>query len=705
MFDNFRHSDKYYKNYKTITPFKNYKENIKEFMRRYGNIEISDVEFKRVLSASGFRDPSVDYYERDLKTFDKERKSIKMSEYLTSIYPKDLIVVPSLTCYRKDILSLDAEWTDANVAKRNNFKKQAKEYKQLKDNTNFLIYNTLQKTKKIRNNGLSGTYSLENSPLHTFSEHYTLTSMTRITAGIGNLLTERMIGGNRFYRVKDDVINEFLIYIRGSNLKKVESVIQKYNLYIPNVDEIMEMVEENSKWYWEDDEYMKVIRKFVESLSTVERAIIMFAQDLYYMFIYNREFIKDFFDKFTYKCGGISTDIEILKSGDYDILNGLHMIHYQELLGKPLNYDLYKGKPIAESMVSTYIHMRDTLNEYQDFIDAFFKDVMVIPSNVTYVKEMVRKVIVLSDTDSTCATYFGLIKREDEKFKLDSKFIARLSGLVIFVSKSLKHCLRLYTANTNTDENYYKRISMKPEYVWSIFLPALGSKHYLTSEIIQELYISGEETISVSGVSLIASNLPDYFAKRLKEFQRYITQKQESGELLSIKDMVDEILELEEYIIDGLKRNPGDVVRTDKIQPEDAYALEWKKSNYFHYVLWDRVFSKKYGKSPDAPYRAYKIPLTTSTKKKMNEYIESLEDREMQESWRSLLKESGKEKIELLRLPITNIQGKGVPEELKDIIDYKRTVLDILKPWYMLMESLGVIKYEGYTYHELFTNS
>lgn len=693
--------DEVYRDNKTIDPTKGYMENMKFFYTKLGGTDFGK-DFRNGLEISNFNVPTVEYYERDSKTFDKEITQRNLIDYLRTAYEENLTVAPSLTCYRKDIIALDAKWTVSNIKMRNEYKSKAKSYMQAGNAVNGEIYNAMQKTKKIFNNGLSGSYALKNSPLSAFSNHYTLTATTRVSSGIGNILSERMISGNRFYRLKDDVIDEFITYIRKSDQNAVKEAIEKYQIHIPTTDEIIEMVKSSSKWYWDDETFMGIIQDFVDTLTDIEKAIVLYSQDIYHLKKYNEEFINRFFGKLTKKVRDSSNDVEILKNGNYDILNTIHMIHYDELKGVKVDYDLYKGTDIAWSMVSTYLHVEATLKEYEVFIDAFFKKVMVIPSNVAYVKDMVRETIELSDTDSTCAAYFPLIS-DGNRYRNDAKYIGAISGPLLMLSGILRHTLRIFAANTNTNIENYKRVSMKAEYYWGVFIPLLVSKHYMTSEAIKEMFVLKNPETTTSGVSLIASTLPAYFLNKLKEYEESVITPLNNGELLSASELIRFIADLESLIENALIEKPATVLRADKMKEENGYKNTWDKSNFFHHILWQRVFARTYGDAPEPPYRVYKLPLKLGSVAKIKEFIESIEDPDMKREFENVVLKDGKKKmLNQIKIPMPIANSVGVPKELQDAIDIKAVILNTMKPFYMILDSLGLMKYSNFLVKEQF---
>jgi len=663
----------------------------------------------KAITEKGPINPTVKYWERDKKTLDKHERSISLSNYIHTITSEDLIIVPSGTCYIKkdeygqDIKSLDAEWTVDNMIRRNEEKSEAKKLKALGEFEKAEIPDTLQNVMKTKNNSLSGIYSLQHLPISTHSAHYTLTSITRVTSGIGNILSEKLVAGNRFYRVKNDVLAEFVSLLEASNYDNVKNVINKYKLVEPTTDNVIDMIIDSSKWYWSDRNYISFIREFIDELDGIQKAIILYTHDMFHLYKLNREFMTTMVNKMAYKTSTITDDIEIIKSADESIKNIVHHICAKELRGKGMDYDKFKGTQIGNTLASTTYHLLAMLERYSDFISAFFKDVFLIPINTASVKEMVRKSISLSDTDSTCASYFSLINNDKVMFQTDFSDIAKSSIIMMFNTETMNHLLRIYASQMNARKEHYDRIKMKPEFFWDVFIPMNGSKHYINRSMVEELIVLPEDKLepSSSGVSLIASKLPIKYSEKLDEFKTWYIDMATGKVPVSIGEFVDKIIAIEQDIVETSTKSPFEVLGIEKIKPMKDYSNSWDKSPYFYYELYIKTIGNKYGKIDEAPILTVKVPVTTSKKQLLDNWIATLSPKQ-QYGIRGVLEESGKSAINIWRIPKGVAEAHGIPTELLNIIDYKKIILNIMKPFYMLAEAAGIYVYEDTTFSEVY---
>lgn len=665
---------------------------------------------KQALSHVGLVNPKVTFWHRDLETFDKAKDEMSLMDYINSVQSKSLTLAPSFTCYTKvdkdgnPFPSMHGEWCIENAQRRSVYKKKASECIANKDYLSAGINDAIQKTMKIKNNSLSGLYSLTVYPMSTHSSHYTLTSTTRIVASIGNIVSEKMIMGNRIYVNEDDPVTEFLAILSKMDKVLVEQVIARYGLSIPTVDDVMSMVEYNTFHYWRNDSTMFDIRAFVSKLDGIERTAVMYTMDLYHMDKLNTKVIGSMLTRLSMQMSGTSDDISILQNGDEALLNVLHHVCSDRIKGKKVEYTQFKGTPTADILVSTYINIKDTLDYYQDLIHAFFR-VDVMPINVAKTKEMTRRAIVLSDTDSTCGSYYYWAEKYYGEGPIDTKRIGLSAAVMYFTTETMNHCLKLFTANTNTDKDRYKYISMKPEYFWSVFVPANVSKHYFNKALIKELMVLLKPDYGVSGVNLIATNIPKEYGAMQQKLIRDIIDTVEQGKKIDIEQVIEDLIATEQSIYQRSLQYDSGIYNFDKIRPEADYKGTWDKSNFFHYRFYQDIFAGKYMNSPEPPFVALKIPLTLQSKKDIDNWIASIEDKTIRDNAESFFKKVNKDGIGMVRLSKTTVDGQGIPDELKPIVDHKKIILNIMSPFYMVLETLNIFLPENTTLSELYNVS
>jgi hypothetical protein len=161
------------------------------------------------------------------------------------------------------------------------------------------------------------------------------------------------------------------------------------------------------------------------------------------------------------------------------------------------------------------------------------------------------------------------------------------------------------------------------------------------------------------------------------------------GGELSILDVLSRIADVEQKIIDLVKTGNTGIFNNAKIKNPNTYKLEPSKSPYLNHMLWEDVFSSKYGNAPEPEYMALKIPTNITNKKDMDKFIENIEDKVIKDKFRKFLDKHDKETIKTFILPKAILNSNGLPKELLSIIDINKIVKDNCNMLYIILNSLG----------------
>jgi len=635
--------------------------------------------------------PDIEFLERDLKG-DTEKRTTSLLGYIKSVKVKGDILAPSFTVYfnpnKKE--SLHSSFATDNVNKRSKHKYLAFDYKMNKNMQKFEEHNVIQKTLKIFNNALSGGYGSKATMLYNPSAHYTLTSITRGMAGIGNAISEMMITGNRHYKDPTTTMGHILACASKTDVDKIKKVILRYNLHVPTADEVMDdVIIPSIKRYWRSIVKEMEIYKTLKYMNGYERAAVMYVNDLHHLAKYNDKYVRDMFDKILHTDIDISSDKyeAILKDTPDWITNLLIHVRVDDLKGKKYEIDKL-DKDVAIKSAKTALASMLTFEEYSDFIQAFFVT-KVFPPSIAHIKEMVRESIVLSDTDSTCATYQSWAEWYAGKMVITPTTIGVTAIVMTFTTQAIDHYIKVMAGNMNIGSDKLSILKMKNEFFWDVFVSTDVAKHYFSMIKVQEGNAFDKGDLEVKGVHLIASQIYEGVRKIATDMMIDILTKIGNNEKLSINEYLQQVAGVETMIIDMIKKSSIDVFKTEKIKEEKAYKLTADKSPFFHYNLWNMIFGEKYGKAPDPTYLAIKVPVVLDTKADMKRYIESLEDKEMAKRYKIIMEENGKDVVKSYRLPLLKMKEVGIPKEIYDIIDIDRIVKDNCSILYIILNTIG----------------
>ena len=688
-----------YKN--MIDPILQYIEVTSNYLSKVKNISKEEAENKirkYIKDNKRYKNPKVKTLERDLKG-DTEIKITNLNSYIN--YPKKTgdIIVPSFTVYFKPETkkSLHSEFIYENVDERNYHKKAAFKYEMEGKLDLFKKHNTIQKTKKIFNNSLSGGYGSNGTILYNPSAHYTLTSITRCVSGTGNALSETVISGNKHLATPLIALNYISTVITFIDRDNISTLVSKYNLHIPTVDEVFEMVLKSTRYYWKSATQERRVFNLISKLDDIERVWVMYLNDLLHMRKYNDTLVRDLFsisltkpDITTINKSKEDMVKELYSNGEY--LNMLHHVRADVLLGKKPVYKELELDDVKE-LYGSLLQVKKAFEKYDDLLSAFLMTDL-LPINIAYVRNMIRECIVLSDTDSTCATYEDWVIWYYGENVFGPEGMAATGVIMTLATTNIDHGIKVFASNMNIPKDRINLIAMKNEFYWDVFVNTNVSKHYFADFWIKEGNVRKSPKNEIKGVNLIASTVyilvRDIRLWMINDIFKQVRNKQ----LIPIRDYLKLTIAIEQLLVEKAVKGSPDILRLDKIKDEDSYKLNRWQSPYFHYLLWQKVFAKKYGKAPDPMYMAAKVSVSLNSKTKIKEYINELSktDNEMAMNLDNLIKESNKNSLASLKLPLSNLLEIGLPKELLPILNLDKGVFDNCNVLYMILESLGYHK-------------
>ena len=651
---------------------------------------------KKKLSHADIKDPIVKFNHRK-ENGDMFEDSTTIVNYIKDNIANDYIIVPSMTAYTNSSKerSLHASFLEGNIASRNSDKKKAFQYKQEKNKVMHGRFNTLQKSKKIANNSLSGAYASISTILYNPTAHYSLTSTTRTATSLANAITESMVAGNKHFRTPELVINYITSCLSIIDMNIIENIINKYGLYKPTSDEVFKSIERSTKLYWTDDDNEYKVRKLLDSLTGVERAAILYTNDFYNLRVYNDVLIKNFVKVLSRRVTGLAQDpLKVLDESEGFVINLIHHICAPDIKGKKVNYKDMVGSPELDALGSTALNVNIVLEKYSDLLQAFFRN-DVMPVSVAYIRDMVRRVTVLSDTDSTCATYQDWVDWYTGEISFSDEATAVSASVMTVVTQVLEHKLRQYTSNLNVPDHLKSKITYKGEFYWHSMTPMSVAKHYFASVAIQEGNVFSEDDLELKGVNLIASNAPMFVQKKTKELIISINETINSNKKVSLNHYLKEAADLERKILAEVNKGNIDILKTGKIKEASGYKLGPDRSPYLNHIFWETVLSGKYGAIGEPPYATVKLPTKLKTKRDMQLFLDGIKDPVIKDKLITYSKKYNKEYIGTFNLPLVIVGEHGIPDELVPAIDSDRIIFDSLGAIYMALEGLNYFRKEN----------
>lgn len=636
------------------------------------------------------KNPRVNYYYRD-EHRDRHQGETTLSDYLKSTIEDDEIIVPTFTTYVKPEVrkSLLVEFIDTNVEKRAAYRKEASIARTEGNMLRYAMRHNDQNNMKIYNNSMSGTFSAGGTALTNPTGHNTLTTIVRTMSSISNASNEKIISGNRHYYNTEVALNNINYIASSVDKEELSRVLTKYGIVIPTVEQTKECVRWSTQLYMNDDRLLTPIWNLIDKLDGLERAAVVYGGDLYHLRKYNERFVRDFIDQLSAKRSDVHFDngLELIKSFDPMTRNYAHQVCMSEMKGKGSSYELLSQTEL-NTLNFVCTNIESFVVKHKDLIDILFLT-RNIPASTAGIRNMVRRSVVLSDTDSTMFSidewvnwYYGDILFSDESY-------AKAGAVMYLATQCMAHNLAIMSANMGVETQKMFLCQMKPEYVFGPHFQTPVAKHYFCPKLVEGGDVFPEMQMEIKGVHLINSAISREIIKGAHKRMEWLSNEIMSNRKISITDSLTRLADLERRIINGIFAGEVEYFKTGQIKSADSYKLPPHQSPYAHYVHWRDVWAPKYGYPDEPPYGTVAIPMTIDKISLLAPWIEALEDKELQarvKQWVTTYKRKG---ITTVLFPYDIIASGGIPMELRSVVNVKKIVLDGTRAERMILATMG----------------
>ena len=680
---------------KRIDPVGNYIHQASVYVSKQMNLSYIEAREKVKLTLEKYkykRNPKVKFrYKKE--NADVIERVETITDYINEVLTSGDIIVPSFTTYYHPdkMKSIHAEFMNYNTKQRSAYKKAAFKAKQDGNIEAYTYNDIMQKTMKIFNNSLSGAYGSKSTVLRNPSAHYTLTSITRCVSSIGNAFTESIVYGNKHFNNVDNTFNYITSIISHVDLKQVQRCINHFKLYIPTTDDVMKMILESSRNYWRHEVLENKLKEYISKLSDTERAAILYVNDLWHIKMYNENLIRTMINEISVKCEHISDDHMSIANipESFEILGKL--LCYDDIKGLNVNYEELRGSKLGRTLISTIVNVNQMMGKYSLLLKTFlYTDIM--PPNIAFIRQMYRKCIVLSDTDSTCGSYDKWVKWYFGKYTFGYEAVPVTGVIMTILSNVVDYNLSKLSSNMNISNDRLHILKMKNEFFWTSFISTNINKHYYASTAIQEGNVFKEQELELKGVHLIGSANDQTVVKQIHNTMKDILNNLSNGKKLSLYDYIKTVADIERDMLKRFEQGDIGIFRKDKIKEEKAYKQSKELSPYLHHLLWEEVFAEQYGHPGNPTYMVIKIPTIVESKKDWNAYLETLQDNEFKNKLIKFMNKYNKDYLGTFRVPFLIASSRGIPKEIIPIINKNKVILENLKSAYIMLETLGFYK-------------
>lgn len=610
------------------------------------------------------------------KQGDREKHEVPFSGVLKHVEKNNYHFSPSMVAYTnsEEEECVNSIGTRLFIDNRSFYKGLRKKAHKAGDDDLYSKYDELQNAFKIFNNAQSGAMSSEGTPINNKTGHTSLTSTCRCLTSTANLINEQFIAGNRFYNTPENTLQSLLARMQVTDLKKLEDVMEKYKLHYPSVEEVMVRVRYCSSRYWDSVKYMEIIENFLKEVSRLHLASILYTLDLVSLFSHNKETISAFFDEFAASSAPEpGKTVEDYVSPDND---DKYVLAVSKLPRNASHLDV----------VALNHHHDIVETKYSDLMNVFFRS-PIPPSGLFDVTSSIRDCVLTSDTDSSIYTVDEMIEAYTTDREKGIKLNAVLTYFIRMISVDQHQQL---SANLNVSKRNLRMLGMKNEYYFGAYVTTLMSKHYYASQQMVEGVMNEHPEMEIKGVHLKSSKI----AKSIKDFAQQLMRDTleaiEHKKKLDAPEILKGIGDLERMIVDDTNNGDWKWLSRQGVKGKASYSNP-NGSVYFYHEMWENVFAGKYGPAPELPYVGVKMSVDLGSKSKLKAWIEKITDVELRERLQAFFEATGRTDLNGIVVPMERLQYlQGIPDEIKEAVDYRTVIKQNLKCVYEVLNSTGL---------------
>lgn len=631
----------------------------------------------------------------------REQQVVGFFEYIDEAVNQDLIMSPSMVTYLPAHVkkSTTAVWLDGNIQLRKEAKNAMFVLKQAGDDLGSQLKNYEQNSKKIRINSVSGMRGFKGNPLYMSTGHSTLTSTCRAAAGYGNATIERFITGARHYHTPEIVKANILTVINVKDPDSYSNVIDKYGLVYPTVEQAMEVVTSSTDMYFRNEKELAEIEELLSKLTPLDRALFCYSGDFYHITKFNdgfaRKFVSDMIVSDLSSVGDIDPDeaVASLNKTNVSYVNSLRA----DVMAGATHKDVKANNPEGWlKLAQTAKAVQSTLEVYSDFINHFFA-VEHLPPTVASIRSIQRKAALTADTDSSIFTTQWWVRWFTGTLNRTEKGDAVWYLITFMGCECIAHSLAMLSANMNVARTAIFRLSMKNEYGFPQFAITSAAKHYYSNMSIREGNVFSKMELDTKGVGLRGSEYPQITLDRTDALMTEVLGKINDGILIDEVELLERISGWEKEVAQSIMAGEYNHFKSSNINPGTI--------NEIYYEFWEEVLAPKYNTAGPLPVPTVNLNLTLNNKTAVKNFIDTLKEKDpaMADRFSRWMIKKGRNNLESTRFPVMNLAETGVPVEFRDVIDIRKIVYQVNKPFYMILETLG-LNIVDEDYHQLVTD-
>lgn len=621
-------------------------------------------------------------------------ETISPDDLFDDIVRNHRLISPSMTVYhhprvKKSVLSL---YIARNVKRRSAAKKAMFAAERAGDELTKAIENDKQTSFKINNNSLSGAHNSLFTILWLRSAHSSLTSTCRTAAGYANANNEKFLSGNRHYYSPEIVLENMISIIQLSDLDAIEATCKEFDLYMPEPEDVLEVVRYSSDLYWPNNYAAhQDILELAQKFSPVERAAFVYISDAWHLKKYNEKLMRQFLtDMIQVPTTQHNEPGEVFKQMTDDMKAFVSSLTAHLVKGRKIKDMKSEAPDVYGIMANTAVQTQGVLSKYQSIIRHLWTTKNV-PASVASFTQCVRRAGVVSDTDSTIFTVQDWCYWYHGDHVINQETNAIRNSMVYFASQSIIHVLAVMSANMGVDIDQLHQLAMKNEFAFPVFgLTSMG-KHYFAFQSEREGNVYEVPHLESKGVGMKNSKAPAEIRQAAEDFIVTAMNDLMEGKKIKMLPRLKQIADMERGIITSINKGEIEYLTNAQIKNKESYTSP-DGGPYRHYELWQQVFARKYGDAPPPPYDAIKVSIEADSPARLKQWLDNWEDQDLRKEMDKALKALNIRALTTLMIPRQICLQTGVPKEIVRGVDVRKLVYTTCSTFYLELESFGVFQ-------------
>ena len=623
---------------------------------------------------------------------ERKEEVTTLGRFLADTLAEDNQLAPSLTSYLNPSVkpSVLAKMLEQNLTLRAQEKQQAAQARAKGEPETAAFKDNMQKMRKLLANGLSGAHLSQGNITYNPSAHVALTATGRCATSYATANSERFLSGRRHYWRPDIAQNNIISILNNTDYDRLQAVIDQYQLVYPEREDLLLMLKRSTRAYWCSAEPWQRLVQLVGTLTGLERAAVLYTQDLYSLSKLNEGVVKTLLTSLISMADHALPWAEaqaLYLELDEDEQSCLTLICADDLQGRSLQSLKSGTDPEFGRIMATAQQFRETLAHYGPLIRTLWRTDN-LPCSIAMFPSALRSNVLHSDTDSTIFTVAPWVEWVFGSLRMDAQGLALAAVMVYLSQMTLKHVLACLSATMGVNREQLFRLTMKNEYLMESMIMTSKGKHSIGRVLTREGKKLSVPELDIKGSTFKNARLPALMKTQLQALvNRVLDDVRDHGQISVVK-YLHQCAELERQVLTMIQSGSAELLIYQRIEEEKHYAKPMQ-SVYFHRSLWQAVFAPKYGALSDQPYTAVKIPTTASNITTLKIWMVNIADQALRKRFETFLGEHRRVELKVIYLPLSKIKDHGFPVEVMVAADLRKCLYSVMEPFYLLMESLG----------------